>query len=428
MPATKTWGIYVYYAADVLSAEMQAAARTSLVSLASAGSNEDVGITAMIDLPKLDTAYYILPEQPTGQTTWDVYPDRFLPNVNSASLQTIADFLQWSSDNCPAENIALVFWGHAYALDDYDPTQGQGAGTGDDSGKGRAGQRSAAGFPGRRGQELSLLYDSSHDAVLNNRDFGGVLRSYNVSLAPKKKIQVLALDCCNMAMVEVLSELQDYAEFSVAAESMLPYRSWLTQQVLEQFLHAGNISPQDFAKAGVNMFIDSYMPSQDPYLALSVCNLARCQRLEEDMKELTGILIEAIDEPENREAIDRAWLRDVSFLADGLIDLGRFCEYLQQGMREVPGLYSAAGKVREAVKKVVPYNRYAPDDKNLKISLATGLTVWFPPWIRFPAVRYPQIELSKNYLTNGYPQTRFAQATSWDRFLYKLFDLTQQQQ
>jgi hypothetical protein len=218
----KNWGIYVYYAADVPSVAMQDAARRSLESLASVGSNNKVAITTMIDLPGQDTPYYVLPARPKGECTWQVYPDRFLPNVDSANIETIADFLQWSYANCPAKNVALIFWGHGYALDDYDPTQEQDGTSG--SNKGRMKVRASSGFSIDPEKELRLLYDSTHDSVLNNRDFGSALRGFDLSVGQKKKIQVLGLDCCNMAMAEVVSELQDYAEVLVASESLLPYR------------------------------------------------------------------------------------------------------------------------------------------------------------------------------------------------------------
>jgi hypothetical protein len=425
MPGRK-WGIYVYYAADVESLQMQRAAWQSLQSLASVGSNADIGITAMIDLPLCDTAYYVIPRQAAGQSKKPVYPDRFLPNVNSASIQTLADFLQWSTDNCSAENVALVFWGHGYAIDDFDPTVQPGNPKGV-SGKGRHGQRAIPGISGERGHELSLLYDSTHDAVLNNRDFGNLLRTFNAGLRSQLRIQVLGLDCCNMAMAEVLSELQDYAECVVAAESLLPFRAWLSADALSAFLKRGRrLAPKQFSVDAVDMFINSYDPESDPFIELSAFDLCQFSDLEQAMKGLTEVLIDAIDTPQNRDAIDRAYLSDVSFLVDGFIDLGTFCDFLSQMVNE-QGIRDAVHLVQEKLNDVVMRCRFAPDDSRLKIARSTGMSIWFPPWIRFPGVSYPQIDRSKAYLFNGYPQTRFAQVTNWDRFLLKLYSITQLQ-
>ncbi len=432
MPVTKEWGIYVYFAADIPDLQMQKAAWRTLETLASVGSNDKVGITVLMDLPARDTEYYLLPERPTDpcKKRWPIVPDRFLPNVNSASIESIYEFLEWSHRNCPAQKIALVFWGHGYAIDDYDPTiqQSGSFAFSDSDDKGRSFGRTANSFPGKRSQALKLLYDATHDSVLNNRDFANVIRDYNTSLRGGKKIDLLGLDCCNMAMAEVLSELQDYADYAVAAETGLPFQSWLSAPILKKFLAKKYLTGKELAIGAVNDFIESFGRSTDAYVGLSACDLAQCKTLETAVKTLARALWYAIDEPQNRAAINKAWFSDVSFVQDGLIDLYSFCRFLEQYMPKNTNVLKAARAVKKAVKGgVVVLSRTAPDLPGRRISLSNGLSVWFPPWIQFPSVDYFQIEESKNYFVAGYPQTRFAQATGWDKFLRKLLQLTQGQ-
>ena len=61
------WGIYVYFAADVPDPDMQTAVQTTLRTLASVGSTDDIKITAMIDLPCRKTEYYIIPPKPRSE-------------------------------------------------------------------------------------------------------------------------------------------------------------------------------------------------------------------------------------------------------------------------------------------------------------------------------------------------------------------------
>lgn len=432
MPVTKEWGIYVYFAADVKSLPMQKGAWRTLETLASVGSNPSVGITVLMDLPDRDTDFYLLPERPTDPCIkrWPILPDRFLPNVDSASIDTIYEFLEWSRRNCPAKNIALIFWGHGYALDDFDPRiQGSGSYTvmdEDDDSMGRSSGRNAKSFPGKRGQELKLLYDSTHNSVLNNRDFVEALRGYSTRFRDGKAVQILGLDCCNMAMAEVLCELQDCTEYAIAAETGLPFQSWLSGPVLQQFLAAPHLNAEAFAKHAVNDFIGSLGGSANEYFGLTACNLKVFKDLEGAMKELASALYRAIDEPDNRAKISEAWLSDVSFVVDGLIDLYSFSKFLRQLMPGTPVDCSARG-VQKAVKDVVVLSRTAPNLSGRRISLSKGLSFWFPPWIQHPSVDYFQVGQSKDYLRHGYPETRFAQATGWDKFLRKLLFLTQGQ-
>ena len=420
------WGIYVYLAADVPDQDMQAAALSTLRTLASVGSTDDIKITAMVDLPGRNTEYYILPIKPEGKTRWSILPDRFLSNVNSASIDAVLDFFAWSHRNCPAEKIALVFWGHGYALDDYDPRiPPKGGGTGQKRPR-RGKERTAHWFPGKSGKELKLLYDDTHDSVLNNRQFAEAIRDYKEKFNGKKPIQVLGLDCCNMAMAEVLCELQGLAEYAVAAETGLPFQAWLSAPVLKTFLAKGYNQARGLAVGAVEDFIGSFSHSADRYIELSACNLDEFGVLEEAMRRLVTALLPAIEKFENRRAIAQAWDDDVSFVPDGMIDLSSFCKLLGDNIAASEGaVKDATAAVQRAVAKVVKRAKVVPNFSGRRISLSKGLSIWFPPWIQRPGMRYAQIKQSKEYLSNGYSRTRFAEATGWDKFLRKLLYLTQ---
>ena len=422
------WGVYVYFAADVPDPDMQAAVRSTLRTLASVGSTKDIKITAMIDLPGRKTpSTTFFQKGPTTRPRWSILPDRFLSNVRTpASIGAILDFFEWSNRNCPAEKIALVFWGHGYALDDYDPRIPANAeGTGQ-SRRRRGKERSAQKFPGESGNELKLLYDVTHKSVLNNRDFAQAIRDYTERFNGRKPVQVLGLDCCNMAMAEVLCELQGVAEYAVAAETGLPFQAWLSAPALNMFLGNKYMEAKDLAIGAVKDFIGSFSHSADRYIELSACNLGKFKDLEAAMRQLVAALLPAIERFENRRAIAQAWDEDVSFVPDGMIDLSSFCGLLGKYIKKAEtAVIEAAGKVQEAVGELVERAEVSPNFSGRRISLSKGLSIWFPPWIQRPGVRYDQIKQSKEYLFNGYSSTHFARVTGWDRFLRKLFYLTQ---
>jgi len=423
------WGIYVYFAADVPDQDMQAAVRSTLATLASVGSTKTIKITAMVDLPGRHTEYYILPEKPAANITrWPIRPDLSLSNVNSASREEILKFLEWSNRNCPAKKIALVFWGHGYALDDYDPRiQSNGGGTGQNRPR-RSKERTAQKFPGQSGNELKLLYDDTHNSVLNNHEFARTIRDYTVKFNESKPIQVVGLDCCNMAMAEVLCELRGIAEYAVAAESALPFQAWLSAPVLKKFLAKGYDEARKLAIGAVEDFIDSFSHSTDRYVELSACNLDKFSALEAAMRELFAALLPAIEKFENRKAIAQAWDDDVSFVVDGMIDLSSFCRLLRKHINPAETeVITAAAKVQIAVAEVVERAKVAPSSPDRQISLSRGLSIWFPPWIQRPGVSYVQIKQSQQYLFNGYSSTTFAKKTGWDIFLRSLLKLTQPQ-
>jgi hypothetical protein len=431
-PQEKTWGIYIYFAADIPDPQMQAAVWSTLQTIALVGSSDTVKITAMVDLPGRNTEYYIIPRRPPtpGAAAARILPDRFRTNVDSANVDTILDFFDWSHRNCPADYIALIFWGHGYALDDFDPRiQQKVAGVVPTQAGGGMG-RVAGTFPADNGNQLKLLFDVTHNSVLNNRDFAEAIRDYTEIFNGKKPIQVLGLDCCNMAMVEVLSDLQGVAEYAVAAETALPFQSWLSAPVLQKFLNTPCDNAKNFAVTAAKDFINYMGSSASLFIELSACNLARFGKLEAAMRTFVNALLPAIDKFENRRAIAEAWENGLSFLPDGMIDLALFCGLLRSyiDLSETAVTNAALG-VQVAVngnEGVVDFKGTAPPLTGRRIELSTGLSIWFPPWIQFPNVRYFQMQQSKDYLLfNGYSSSHFAKVTGWDRFLLKLFALTQ---
>lgn len=443
MPNPKEWGIYVYFAADVPSPAMRRGAKLNLLKLADIGSNDRVGITALMDQPDQDTQLYVIPPQPEGKDEWLVHPSQSVPNVNTASTDTIRDFFEWSVANCPAKKIAFVFWGHGYAIDDFDPrleptgvspapvqaaqfVENGHMERGDDSPSDEGffvAEASADQFAGSRDFPLKLIFDSSYNAVLNNDQVGESVRACRNSLPEGSSLTILGFDCCNMAMAEVLCEMQDCADIAVAAETGLPFRSWISENVLEKFLTDAPRSPEVFAQTAIEDFVQSFAYQSSIFVALSACNLALCNDLEAAAKRLAAALTEAAGNDANRGAIFKARNDCVCFDPDGFIDFDCFCGFLSEDLAGT-AVAEASLLVRKVLKRFVIASAFAPNFPDRRISLSTGLSIWFPSWIQNPAVQFPQKEQSIEYFWNGYHRTRFARATGWARFLLRLIDET----
>ena len=440
----REWGVYVYYAADVPSPAMRRAARLNLLKLADVGSNKKVGITAMLDVTNEGTQFYVLPPRPADKDEWIVDPLKVLPNVNSASTDTVQEFFQWSVENCPAQKIAFVFYGHGYAIDDFDPrlefdVPPPSAMPEDESAvENQMGRElelesgedptmaeiSADNFARSRNLPLKLIFDSSHDGVLNNDQVADIIRGCRKSLPKGTELAILGFDCCNMAMAEVLCEMEGCAEIAVAAESGLPFQSWISERMLQKVLTSAPEDPKDLAELAVRDFIQSFGDKSSTYVALSACNLNLCEKLEAASKQLADALTEAAGDAASRTAIFKSRNDCVSFDPDGLIDFDSFCGFLSEDLAKT-AVAAACIPVREVLRKYVIASAFAPNFPDRRISLSTGLSIWFPSWIQDPAVQIPQKEQSIEYFQNGYHRTRFARATGWDRFLRRLLEETQ---
>jgi hypothetical protein len=441
-PRLKDWGVYVYYAADVPSAAMRSAAKRCLQELADVGSNDKVGITALIDLTDAPTRWFVMPPQNKGGSQRRPKPVREESNINSASTAAIREFFDWSVKSCPAKKIALVFWGHGYAIDDFDPRLPNGPiqshapefrfpgdkdpelgslATSQDENP--ATNIRANYFAQSRQMPLKLLFDSTHDAVLNNDQVADVIRDCNQKLPRTKKLAVLGFDCCNMAMAEVLCEMEGCAQLSVAAETALPFTSWVSENMLRRLLHSSPPDPKTFATTAVQGFIESFAHNRSIFVALSASDLTLCKDLESAVKSLATELMKVVGDPAGRAAIFKSRNDCPSYDPDGFLDFDCFCGYLEQDMPGTP-VSEACALVRRALKSFVIASAFSPDRPDLRISLSRGLSIWFPPWIENPAVVIPQKEQSIQYLYEGYRRTRFARNTGWDKFLLKLVNET----
>jgi hypothetical protein len=435
--APKEWGIYVYYAADVPAAAMRRAAKLNLLKLADVGSNDHVGITAMLDVTNEDTQFYLLPPQPEDADEWVVYPSKVSPNLDSANTDTIREFFQWSVQNCPARQIAFVFYGHGYAIDDFDPRLEPGAAPvpeqqsdghaadaiESDSGEDAApAERSAEHFAQSRNLPLKLIFDSTYNQVLNNNQVADVIRDCAKSLPADKKLAILGFDCCNMAMAEVLCEMEGCAEIAVAAQTGLPFQSWVSQRMLQKLLRDPPDNPYDFVEDSVKDFIKIFAQQSSTYVALSACNLKLCNELERAAKGLADALSSVAHEALSRAAIFNSVKDTVCFDPDGFIDLDCFCGFLSQDLANHADVVAACASVRKVLKKdkFVLATEFAPNFPNRRISLSTGLSIWFPPWIEDPGIQIDQKQQSIEYFHNGYGRTKFARATGWDKFLSRL--------
>jgi hypothetical protein len=440
MQSEKEWGIYVYFAADVPSPAMGRAAQLNLLKLAEVGSNDKIGITALIDLPDVDTQLYVIPEQTQDGEEWLVSASASVSNVDSANTDTIREFFQWSVAHCPAKKIAFVFWGHGYAIDDFDPrldplppaTQEEesaeedelGRDLGSESGEGpSATEISADRFARSRNLPLKLLFDASHNSVLNNDQVADVIRKCRRSLPKGNDLVILGLDCCNMAMAEVMCEMEGCAQIAVAAETGMPFQSWISQSMLQKFLAYAPSDPRDFAVGAVQDFIQTFDGKSSAYVALSACDLTLCSKLEAAAARLAKALIEAARDSTKRAAIFRSRDDSVSFDPDGLIDFDCFCGFLSEDLPGTP-VAAACADVRQVLQGFVIIHKFAPNLPDRKISLSTGLSIWFPPWIEDPAVEIPQKEQSIKYFLKGYQRTKFAGATNWNEFLSSLLVTT----
>ncbi len=431
----KEWALYVYFAADVPEAQARAWAIKNLVQMAYVGSSDHVYVTAQMNLPHSKTRRYILPEVPSASAPLAISPT---VSGTSLNLRSIADFLKWSANACPAQKTMIVLCGHGYGIDDFMPpglhshTDRQGVQalemvaprirpiSGTDF-RAQLSGLSLAPLSPEAERIVTLLPDDSLGTNPTNAQVAGSIRAASRMLPETKKPAILGLASCNMAMAEAWSELADCAEIGIASQTALPYRDWPLGPILKGLV----ANPPNDAKAAAAIvqkgFIASYAGDRDDYLAISTLELSLMGELQQAIKYLAGVLTKAVSKPGGVVNILEARNYSPIYDPDGFLDLGCFCRFLKITLRD-PEVDKACDQTIKDLEKFVVDWDYSPKGSKIKLMQSNGLSIWFPSWIQFTNIKMMERERSIAYLRRGYPESRFAVSTGWDKFLVAMHD------
>ncbi len=432
----KDWALYVYFSADVPEAGSRAFAIRKLVQMAAVGSSHSVHVVAQMNLPGKVTRRYILPEVPARSGSVTISPTI---SGTSFHLRSITDFIEWSAQACPAEKTMIVLWGHGYGIDDFSP---HGLHTRTDRQGIQALEMVApknrtitkanfmaelAGLspdPVSADAEhlFSLLPQFSFGTNPTNAQVAASIEAAIPSLPGKKKPAILGVASCEMAMAEAWCELADCAEIGLASQTPVPFQDWPMGPILKGLEAHPEVDAKGAAKMITEAFVQSYAGERDTYVAISTVKLPLVGTLKAGVKPLASELTEAVSEPGGMANIFEARNHCPIFDPDGFIDLRCFCEFLKVTLPK-PGIIAACDRAIEALKEFVLNSDFSPRDTTIKLSQSTGLSVWFPSWIQFPSVKMMEKKRSIAYLRKGYPQTRFAQSTGWNKFLVAIRDV-----
>jgi hypothetical protein len=431
----KEWALYVYFSADVPEAGSRACAIRGLVQMAGVGSSPRVHVAAQMNLPGKVTRRYILPEVSAGAG-----PLTISPTVSGTSfdLRSLTDFIKWSADACPAEKTMLVLWGHGFGIDDFSPpglhtrTQRQGiqalemvapatrTTTKTDLIAQLASLSPEPVSPNLM-QAFSLLPQFSFGTNPTNAQVAASIEAAFPSLPGGRKPAILGMASCEMAMAEAWCELADCAEIGLASQTPVPYKDWPVGPILKGLEAHPEADAKTAAKMISEAFVQSFAGEKDAYVAISTVELSLIGSLTAAIKPLALALTEAASTPEGMENIFEARNHCPIYDPDGFIDLRSFCEFLKITLPK-PDVSAACDRAIETLKEFVVDSDYSPMDPTIKLSQSTGLSVWFPSWIQFPSVKMMEKKRSIAYLRKGYPETRFALSTGWNKFLVTIRD------
>jgi hypothetical protein len=360
---TAEWTVMVYLDADN---NLESAGINDINEMEMVGSTARVNILVQADrIPGYDISnsnwtttrrYYITQDSDPMQINPHLSD---LGELNMGDPQTLIDFASWAIINYPAKKYLLVIWNHG------------------------------GGF-----RSLSLSKDIAWDDTSGGDKITMPELEYALSAINNqigKKIEIVGMDACLMAMTEVAYQIKDYADILVTSEEIEPGDGWPYDIILAQLVANPMVSSKQLATNIVDKYVYSY-PFDN--VTQSAIDLSCMDTLATELSNLAQGMIDDTHTPK------------VNYI-------DAFNASLYYGDYDFVDLYDCCNKIFDCsnsleVKTISLITQQAllnavinSDYNGASLSGSKGLSIYFP---------YTTYDYYYNY-------TNFSQDTFWDEML-----------
>jgi len=388
---TASWTFMVYLDGDN---NLEGAAIDDLNEMEMVGSSKGVNIIVQFDrIGGYDSSngdwtgtrrYYVTQDNDTSIIHSSLVED--LGEVNMGDPDELANFVNWAIQNYPADNYALILWNHGsgWKLEagepNYIPWEERDI---------------APKHPIKKKERIKgVIYDDTSSDHLTIQEVEYSLsKSYNDT---GKNMSIVGFDACLMQMIEVSYQIIDYSDFVVGSEETEPWDGWPYDPILMNLTANSTMSPYQLSKTIVTEYIESYGESSSG--TQSAVNQSRMNELISAVDNFALALNSSVDPYK----IDISLARDntESYCPD-YIDLYHFAENINSTIPNAT-VKAAAQAVMNNITDIVVAEEHGSGHPN-----SHGLTIYFP-------------KSDDDYLSS-YNQTKFANDTAWDEFLYHYY-------
>lgn len=412
----KKWTVMVYLAGDN---NLDGAGVTDLSEMKQVGSNAAINVVCQFDREgaRLTTNRYYITKG--GSADKDIVAK--LGETNTGDPKVLADFINWSAKNYPAEHYVLVLWNHGSGWDDtniYKAARGalklsitrKGEGVAASRGA-RTPKLSAGAGSVSLGQLRTIsnkrfrraLFSSTIETAIKTRaiafddnaqDFLDSVEMKRVLSGAKKvfgqKIDILGMDACLMNMAEVAYQVRDSCQITVGSEEVEPGDGWPYHKILGALAAKPKMTPSELAKVIVREYIRSYGPSEA--VTQSALDLAKVTALSKAIDALAVRLKDVSATEMANIAAARAQVQ--SYDTPDYVDLIDLCSLLKA---RIPLL----GKLTDDVVAQAQGAIIANGAKGANVRNSNGASIYFPT----------------KGISPLYAKLDFTKSARWDEFL-----------
>lgn len=304
----RQWTILVYMAGDN---DLEAAMMYDLNEMEAAELPAEIEVIALVDRsPHYDnsdgdwrgTRLYRIRPDTSGQNSALVSTRLASPilgltldsdtNLNTGSGPVLEGFIRQVQTDWPAENYALVMWGH---------------------GTGWRGGQSATETAWK-----GFAVDDSAGDLMYTAEFARAIQD--------KQLALVGMDLCYGGLMEIAWEIRSAASWYVASQEAVPANGWNYRDVLNRFAAAEQWRAEDLASA----IVDSYAQQYAGQLGAgkTALRLDRIAALNQRLNDFCLALAQALDTSAKRDMVRALLLDEVQAFSplqlpgDRFIDIG----------------------------------------------------------------------------------------------------------
>lgn len=359
------WTVMVYLDADN---DLESAGIDDINEMEVVGSSTDVNIVVQADrIPNYDYSnndwtntrrYYITQDYDPYTINSQLISE--LGELNMGSPQTLIDFATWAVTNYPAKKYLLVIWNHG------------------------------GGFRSTALAKDIAWDDTSGGDKITMPELEYALSAISIQMG--KNVDIVGMDACLMAMIEVAYQIKNYTDILVTSEEVVPNDGWPYDTILGQLVSYPTMTPNQLATNIVDSYIFSYTASDN--VTQSAIDLSYMDTLAGQLSTLALAIMSDTLTP-TVSYINAAYFSqyydDYDFI--GLYD---FCNQLVTYSNSLE-VKNIASNIQQTLNYAVlrwGYNGY-------EVNKSRGLSIYFP----------------YAYYDTYYNNTNFSQDTFWDEML-----------
>jgi hypothetical protein len=303
--------------------------------------------------------------------------------------QELVDCAQWVKNNYPAKKYAWILWNHGSGVVD---------------------------IAARKDMRRGILYDESKHTFLSNQAFTEAFTQIKAILG--QPIDLLAMDACMMAMLEVAYQIKGLANVVVASEQVEPGSGYAYDKILNPLTQ--NPTAYD-AKQLAQLIVNSYGSSQvssveNDFTASALdMNYVDVLKANVDLLVLNITACSKFNAAQVKQAVLNAREQSLSFYYTDYIDLYVFYQNMKQQVATIAKsvangtTYAAAlntlmtviNQGEALLSRAIFANSVGSAD-----SLAKGLSIYY-----FDPTQ------SASMIDTSYLKTLFAQQSLWLNFM-----------